>query len=45
MAIMSEAGKNQFSSKTFNDVNYKLHPLFIANYLMMFIFQINTSAL
>jgi len=50
MTIMSEvlpyyktrAGKTQFSSKTFNDVNYKIHPLFIAIYLMMFVFQINT---
>ena len=44
MVIMSEvlpyyktrAGENLFSSKTFNDVIYKLHPLFIAIYLIFF---------
>jgi hypothetical protein len=47
MVIMSEvlpyyktrAGENLFSSTTFNDVNYNIHPLFISNHLMMFSFK------
>jgi hypothetical protein len=47
MVIMSEVlpyyktrgGEDQFSSTTFNDVNYKIHLLFISDHLMMFPFK------